>query len=149
VLDLEDELAALVDALNRDGIEYALCGGLALAVHGAPRATIDIDLLVPEAEVARVRERADALGFRIPARPMRFPSIRIERVTKIDQDGETLMLDLLVLTPELDDVWRGREVHVWKGLDLPLVSRDGLVKLKMLRASAQDLADIERLRELE
>ena len=44
--DLIAELEQLVDALHADAAEYALCGGLALAVHGHPRATKDIDLLV-------------------------------------------------------------------------------------------------------
>jgi hypothetical protein len=149
VLDLEHELAALVDALNGDGIEYALCGGLALAVHGAPRATVDIDLLVRDEDSQRIRDVAGGLGFRIRALPMNFPRIRIDRVTKIDDDGDTLMLDLLVVSPELEDVWLGREKRQWTGRDLWLVSREGLIRLKMLRASAQDLADIERLKELE
>ncbi len=38
------ELLALARALDAAGLEYALCGGLALAVYGAPRATRDIDL---------------------------------------------------------------------------------------------------------
>ncbi|HEY0158318.1 MAG TPA: hypothetical protein VGF28_13635 [Thermoanaerobaculia bacterium] len=148
-MDLEEELGAVVDALHAAGVEYALCGGLALAVHGAPRATIDIDLLVGTGDVARVREIAEGLGFRFPAMPMNFSNIRIDRITKIDAVGDTLMLDLLVTTPELEHVWRGRQHLPWKGRQISVVSREGLVTLKMLRASKQDLADIERLRDLE
>jgi hypothetical protein len=148
-MDLEQELAAVLDALNAAGVEYALCGGLALAVHGAPRATIDIDLLVRSEEVPRVRQIAESLGFRFPALPMNFSNIRIDRITKIDAEGDTLMLDLLVATPELEAVWRERQQLPWKGRQISVVSREGLVTLKMLRASTQDLADIERLRALE
>jgi hypothetical protein len=45
-VDLYESLFAVIDELDRDGIDHALVGGLALAVHGAPRATTDIDLLV-------------------------------------------------------------------------------------------------------
>jgi hypothetical protein len=38
------ELKALAAALEAEGIPYALCGGLALAVHGAPR--VDIQRLM-------------------------------------------------------------------------------------------------------
>ena len=31
--------------MDEAGVDYALCGGLAVAAHGAPRATRDIDLL--------------------------------------------------------------------------------------------------------
>jgi hypothetical protein len=56
-VDLLDSLFAVVDALDDEGIEHALVGGLALAVHGAPRATTDIDLIVPQAQVESERGR--------------------------------------------------------------------------------------------
>jgi hypothetical protein len=39
MLDLEAELDAVIGALSHAGIEYAVCGGLAMAIHGKPRAT--------------------------------------------------------------------------------------------------------------
>ena len=45
MVDVYAEFLALVKALEAAHIEYALCGALALAVHGAPRATKDIDLI--------------------------------------------------------------------------------------------------------
>lgn len=148
MLDLEQELAAILAALHETGIDYALCGGLAMAVHGAPRATIDIDLLVRDEDLDRIRDVAGRLGFTFRALPMKFSggSVRIERVTKIDPtDGETLMLDLLVVTPDLEWVWADRERRGWRGGQLTVVSRKGLIQLKTYRSSAQDLADIEKL----
>ena len=46
MLDLYEEFLGLVEGLDQRSIDYALCGGLAVAVHGSPRSTIDIDLLV-------------------------------------------------------------------------------------------------------
>jgi hypothetical protein len=152
VLDLEQELGAIVDALTAEKIEYALCGGLAMAVHGAPRATIDIDLLVREEDVERIRGIVSPLGFTFRAFPMTFAggNVRIERVTKIDpSDGETLMLDLLLVTPELEGAWLGRERRHWRDGMLTVVSREGLIQLKTYRSSTQDRADIERLETLE
>ena len=44
MLDLLEELKNVLARLEQDGVPYALCGGLAMAVHGYPRATVDIDL---------------------------------------------------------------------------------------------------------
>ena len=44
-MSLRNEMFQLVRALDSANIPYALCGGLAMAVHGWPRATLDIDLL--------------------------------------------------------------------------------------------------------
>lgn len=152
MLDLEQELGSIIDALSAEEIEYALCGGLAMAVHGAPRATIDIDLLVREEDVERIRVAVGRLGFTFRAFPMTFAggNVRIERVSKIDPaDGETLILDLLLVTPELEAAWRGREIRPWRDGFLTVVSRTGLIQLKTYRSSTQDRADIERLETLE
>lgn len=77
-------------------------------------------------------------------------TVLIERISKIDSsDGETLMLDLLLVTTGLEDIWRSRESFAWRGRLLSVVSLDGLIALKMIRSSAQDMADIERLKELQ
>jgi hypothetical protein len=55
VIDLYDELSGIIDDFSRRGIDYALCGGLALAAHGIPRATMDIDLLVPPESLENAR----------------------------------------------------------------------------------------------
>ena len=44
-MDLARVLGQLSAALHEAGIPHALIGGLALAAHGAPRATLDLDLL--------------------------------------------------------------------------------------------------------
>jgi hypothetical protein len=56
------------------------------------------------------------------------------------------MVDFLLVTAELREIWDSRQVLEWKDGVLPVVSREGLIRLKELRGSSQDLADIERLR---
>jgi hypothetical protein len=63
MLDLYHEFELLISALNERRIEYAVCGGLAMAVHGAPRATIDIDLLIAAERLQAVEAEARELGY--------------------------------------------------------------------------------------
>lgn len=44
--NLIKELDEVATALDANGIEYAVCGGLALTIHGFPRATFDLDVLI-------------------------------------------------------------------------------------------------------
>ena len=62
MIDL-DRLLGLVRALNREGVEYAVVGGVALGLHGLARATEDVDLFVrPTAKnVARLRRALSAV----------------------------------------------------------------------------------------
>jgi len=148
MLDLFDEFTALTSTLNERGVAYAVCGGLALAVHGLPRATIDIDLLIPAAALADVLAIAAEKGYTSPAKTMTFAkgAIQIHRRPKADPpSGDILSLDLLVVTPAIAAVWDEREELEWQQGKLWTVSRTGLIALKRLRGSAQDVADIEGL----
>ena len=149
MLDLYDEFNKVVTLLAEHTIDYALCGGLALAVYGIPRATIDIDLLIMPESLETVMPLARELGYKKETLPMRFTDrgIEIRRVSKIDQDsGDILMLDLLLVTPAILPVWKSRKEVAWEHGTLWVVSRDGLMALKSLRGSGQDLEDISRLK---
>jgi hypothetical protein len=150
MLDLYDEFAALIAALEAAEAEYAVCGGLAMAIHGHPRATIDVDLVVPPSAAERVLACARALDYVIPADPMSLAGgkVEIRRMTKIDAaSGDLLSLDLLLVTPAIEEIWRERTRVRWERGELWVVSRQGLVSLKRLRGSGQDQDDIKRLEE--
>jgi hypothetical protein len=150
MLDLYEEIKTLVSRLNTAKVEYAVCGGLALAVYGIPRATVDIDIMVQRAKLEEVHNLVRELGYIMKARPMTFAqeAIEIHRVSKIDpESGDLFNLDFLLVTPEIDSVWRSRREVEWEDGKLWLVSRGGLITLKSLRGSGQDLDDIQRLKE--
>ena len=46
MLDIYEEFSLLVKEFEKNSIDYALCGGLAVSVHGFVRATVDIDFVV-------------------------------------------------------------------------------------------------------
>ena len=58
---------------------------------------------------------------------------------------DILTLDLLLVSAALEDVWNGREVYCWKGLDVQVVSAQGLVKMKRMAGRDQDLLDVKKL----
>ena len=150
MLDLYYEFRKLITALNEHQIDYALCGGLAMAIYDHPRATVDIDLLIRSESIDRVIAIATEFGYTIRGLEMSFSkgAIEIRRVSKIDgETGHVLSLDLLLVTPEISGVWESRVQADWEDGTLFVVSRQGLIQLKSMRGSAQDHADISALRE--
>jgi len=148
MIDLVDELRALVGKLDEQNIEYALCGGMAMGVHGFARTTIDIDMLIPAESLDIVMTIAENLGYKIRGKNLSFKdgTIEIRRVSKIDSEtGDLLPLDFLLVTPQLRAIWNSRIKAEWEGGRLSVVTRDGLVELKQLRNSSQDIADIQAL----
>jgi hypothetical protein len=146
MIDVYAEFVALVQALNDAGIEYAVCGALALAVYGAPRATKDIDLIARKQDAERIRQMARQLGYVFEALPMEFSGsgIEVQRFTKL-VEGRPLMLDVLWLNPKLQTIWDERQQVPWRDGTLSVVSRDGLITLKLTAGRAQDLVDIQSL----
>jgi hypothetical protein len=136
MLDLAEELDLIRNALSERGIAFAVCGGMAMAIHGFVRATVDLDLFVRAQDVDGIEEMAASLGFVIDA----------HRSSKIDPvDGDTMTLDLVLVSSENSHVWASRQIVMWRDKPLPVVSRDGLITLKRLRGGPYDLVDIDRL----
>ncbi|MBI5543201.1 MAG: hypothetical protein HY901_04895 [Deltaproteobacteria bacterium] len=149
-LDLYEELSALTKALDAGGLPYAVCGGLAVAIHGAPRFTKDLDLLVLPGDVERVKATAKALGFVAESLPMRLkPTGEMHRVIKFAPSGEVLALDLLLVDAELEPVWNTRVQLSADGRSLWVVSRKALLSMKLASGRPQDLLDAQKLAETE
>lgn len=144
---LFDELTQLVELFEANEIDYAVCGGLAMAIHGFARATLDIDLLILSESLEAAYKLAEEKGFDIRGLDMSFKesAVEIRRVSKIDDEGEVLSLDFLLVTPKVQDVWESKTEMSLAGRKYSIVSRDGLIKMKTLAGRPQDLVDIERL----
>jgi hypothetical protein len=56
-MDLLVELNNLIKAFNESEIDYALYGGLALAVYARPRATLDIDIMVEPNSLDKIKKK--------------------------------------------------------------------------------------------
>ena len=148
-LSLFEETTALLADLERGDVPYAVAGALALAIHGVPRATTDIDLLVRPESLDAALQVASARGFDVQALPMRFSDgLEVRRSTKIDAP-ELLTLDLLLVNENLESVWASRERVATERGAVWVVSRGGLIEMKAWAGREQDLADIRRLRELD
>jgi len=146
--NLLDELTVIISDLEASGIEHAVCGGLALTIHGFPRATFDIDILIQPESLEEAYKIAAAKGYDIRGLDMSFKerAVEIRRVSKIDDEGEVLSLDFLLVTPQVEDVWETKEKFNWQGKILWIVSQEGLIKMKTLAGRAKDLIDIGRLK---
>ncbi len=147
-VNLFDELRALVTALDAAGVEYALVGGLAVAVWGAPRATKDIDLLIQPDSLPKAKAAARACGFTLEALPFDFTDgIHLQRVNKVDSSGNLLTVDFMLVDRNLDPAWAARTRLPFAGGDIVVVGREALIAMKALAGRPQDIADIQNLKD--
>lgn len=146
---LHDALRRLVERLNAEGIPYALLGGLALAQHGYPRLTEDIDLLLTPSGLERFSQRLVGRGYR-PAFSGAQKSfrdtetgVRIEMVTTGEFPGDGLPKPVAFPDPGLPEVTVELQ-------GVRVVTRKKLIELKLASGISaphrlRDMADVQDL----
>ncbi len=148
-MNLKEELLAVERALRSAGVPHALCGGLAVAVHGYPRLTRDIDLLLRPSDLEAARKALSSAGFTIESLIVPFDmglphERRVFRLSKA-QGEDLLTVGLLLVPPFLEDVWSRRKTYDLEGVPVDVVDRQGLITMKRLAGRPQDLGDIAGL----
>lgn len=144
--DFIDFLSALLEAEAR----FLVVGAHALAVHGVPRATGDIDIWIERSpkNAARVWRAFEEFGA--PAVTLGVKPEDLERPDIVIQIGlPPRRIDVLtdVSGLEFDDAWRGRIVHRVGQLDVPFLGRDALIRNKRATGRFKDMGDLEALGE--
>jgi len=146
---LHGALRRLTQRLDAEGIPYALLGGLALAEHGYPRLTEDIDLLLTPSGLGRFRQRLVGRGYR-PAfsgaeKTFRDTEtgVRIEIVTTGEYPGDGLPKPVAFPDPTSP----GTTVEI-EGICV--VTLEKLIELKLASGMSashrlRDLADVQDL----
>ena len=149
VSHIYEALTTIVRKLEAAKLNYAVCGGLAVAIHGLTRTTKDIDLLIERADLDAILEIVRQCGFIFEGGilPMvageSFPR-DIFRISKVI-GKELLTLELLIVNPLLQQAFEAREYYEWLGVRLQAVSPAGLYVMKKLAGRTQDIADLQRL----
>ena len=138
-----DEFFAL---LNAHGVEFLVVGAYALAYHGAPRYTGDIDVfLKPTTEnAARFLAALSAFGFP----PGNLAPEQIVEPTRIIQMGvEPVQIHVMSAISGVtwDDAWAGRVEARCGSRDLPFIGRAEFIRNKRAAGRLKDLADIEAI----
>lgn len=150
------DLHGLLRALADERVNFVVIGGVAVAVHGFVRATEDIDF-VPAPDQDNLDRLVNALlrlDARLTLRPAREPGADERRalyqggnVSLSTRLGEVDIVQRLPGVPSfaaLDE--RALKIAPF-GLPVKVASRADLIAMKRARASALDLADLERLQE--
>ena len=148
-MDLYDEFFSLIEAFDAAAVPYAVCGGIAVAIHGFARFTVDIDLLIHPSDEQRALQVSAGRQFtleggRLPMGEVEGSKWEIVRVSKI-VGRELLTLDLMLVGEEVQLAWDDRAVVDYAGRRISVVSRTGLKLLKQLAGRRKDLLDLEQL----
>jgi hypothetical protein len=147
---LNPDFRDLLIALGRESVEYVLVGAYALAFHGAPRATGDIDVYVrptPE-NAARTWRALQAFGAPLASsgiEPADFATPGL--VYQIGLPPRRVDVLTTISGVAFEEAWSSREVAELDGTQVFFLGRSALIANKRSSGRLKDLADIERLGE--
>ena len=142
--DFLDLLAALVRAEAR----FLVVGAHAMAAHGVPRATGDLDVWVQANPENAARVWDALIEFGPPVRALGLSKADLTAPGVVFQMGEPpVRIDLLtsITGVDFDHAWSARSMHRVGTLDVPFLGRTALLDNKRATARAKDLADVEIL----
>lgn len=145
---LNKDFLDILNALDAAGAEYIVVGAHAMALHGVPRATGDIDILVrPNSDNAsRV---LDALGaFGAPTKAHGLTRNDLEIPGNVYQIGlPPRRIDFLTSISGLsfEEAWESRELVQVGEILVPFLGREALARNKRASGREKDLLDLRLL----
>lgn len=145
-MDLPPDFRDLLEAFARESVEAVLVGGYAVAFHGRPRATKDIDFVLrgdPE-NLERASRALTAFG----APPVVVRAVRELKEGEVAYLGQPpLRIDLLrtIEGVEASQLFERAVATELDGVTLRVIAREDLIANKRAVGRAQDLIDADLL----
>ena len=145
-MELDKDFSEFVESFIEHDVRFMIVGGYALAAHGLPRATGDLDawVWVDPANAQRIVAALRDFGFG----QMEISESDFTRSDSVVQLGyPPYRIDILTSIDgvEFEPAWNRRLTVELQGLSVPVIGRDDLIVNKRAVGRRQDLADVERL----
>lgn len=145
-------------------IRYVVAGGVAVVLHGIPRSTMDLDIIVhlEEGNVLNFVQGMAEIGF-LPKAPVKAEEFAdpAKRENWIQEKGMKVfsfyhpkemmsLVDVFVEEPiRFSDLYRDKVMANIGGIPITLISREHLKQLKKVAGRPEDIADLKALNKLE
>ena len=148
-MEIQQDFRDLLKLFNETKVEYIVVGGYALAFHGAPRYTGDIDLWIriSDENAIKIIEALHKFGFGVlgitkedlnkkdQIIPIGYPPVRIDLMTSIDGVN-------------WDEAYNNSTTSKYGDTNINLIAKKDFIKNKKATGIHKDLADIEALGDL-
>jgi len=150
-------LYRVIQALDSFKVPYAIAGGYAVALHGAVRGTVDVDLVIHlrKKDFTQTEEAMASIGLqpRLPIQAEQVFNFREEFIRErnliawsfCNPKRQLEVVDILI-THDLKQM-KTKSVRA-NGLTIRLVALKDLIQMKTQSGRPQDLADIDALKRL-
>jgi hypothetical protein len=146
---MHQDFKELLSAFNAGQVRDLIVGGYAVSLHAQPRATKDLDILIgADAENSKAVYAALA-KFGAPVEGMSAKDFA-EPDNFFRMGTPPVMVDIMpkISGVEFEEAWKRRvDVRIDDDLSVSFISREDLLVVKLSAGRAQDLIDVDALRE--
>ncbi len=147
-MEIPQDFKELLELLNRQKVKYIVVGGYALAFHGAPRFTGDLDLFVKadKQNSRRILKALKRFGFG----SLNLTEADFEKPDTVVQLGVSpVRIDIITSLTGLSwkQAFEGRKKGKYGDISIYYIGRKELIKNKKATGRKRDIADIEALGE--
>jgi len=148
-MTLEKDFEDFVAELNKNGVEYLVVGGYALAFHGKPRHTGDLDIWIAISESNAERMCKAISNFGMASLGLKkedflepglitqigYPPLRIDILNEIDGVA-------------FGEAYKNKQVIDVDDITINYIGLDDLIKNKTASGRSQDITDLKTLKKL-
>ncbi|PJA26411.1 MAG: hypothetical protein CO189_11065 [candidate division Zixibacteria bacterium CG_4_9_14_3_um_filter_46_8] len=147
-MEVQQDFRELLELFNAHKVEYLIVGAYALALHGAPRFTGDLDILIKpeEGNALRIIAALDKFGFS----SLNLSTTDLEKPDTIIQLGiPPVRIDIITSLTAVswDEAFRGKVEGLLGDVCVYYLGRDQYVTNKKAIGRNKDMADLEALGE--
>ena len=143
---LSSDLREFIHLLNTKSVKYVIVGAWALAFHGRPRYTGDIDIFVAREHdnADRLMEVIEAFGFG-QSGIQRNDFLQVDHVIQLGREPNRIDILTGITGVTFDEAWESREQGSICDVAVFVISRDLLIKNKRAANRDKDQADVKLL----
>jgi len=145
-MPLPENWRQFIESLNSNGVEYVVVGAVALAHHGLPRYTGDLDILVRNSIDNSKRLESALAEFGLAALGIKAADfVDSYRVVQLGVAPNRIDLLTSLTGVTFDEAWASRVENLVGGTPVNFIGREALIRNKRLTGRAQDRADLKAL----
>jgi hypothetical protein len=139
---LNPDFRDMLSALSSADAEFLLVGAYALAAHGLPRATGDMDIWIRRSEENAVRVWRALRRFGAPLTGLTKDDLKTPNLV-VQIGVAPRRIDILSIDAvQFDDAWSDRQIIEVEELTIGVLGRSHLIQNKRAVGRPQDLADV-------
>lgn len=144
---LNDDYREMLQILSEEGVDFIIVGAYALAAHGYPRATGDIDVWVNPDPANAVKVLNSLKRFGSPLYSAAPEDFTVKgTMFQIGVAPRRIDIITAITGVEFDEAWEDRMTAEVDGLKVNILSLDKMIRNKEATGRAKDALDAKILR---